>query len=157
MGDAIEAKAVKRVFGDHSKNLFVSSTKGAHGHLLGAAGNLESIFAVKSVATGMVPPTLNLTNVTEDMDLNFVPNKAAVWKNSGRKIALKNSFGFAGTNATLVFAEYMNDEKVVETQEKTDALSYKESILGPSEFLNNFSPTNFEPTKKHFLLVDVEN
>lgn len=156
MGDAIEAKAVKRVFGDHSKNLFVSSTKGAHGHLLGAAGNMESVFAIKAVATGMVPPTLNLSNVTEDMDLNFVPNKAAAWKSQGRKIALKNSFGFAGTNATLVFAEYIDDKKELDREKSEIVLSILPTVE-KNEFINRYRPSNFKPSRKHFVLVDVEN
>ncbi|XP_026468644.1 3-oxoacyl-[acyl-carrier-protein] synthase, mitochondrial-like [Ctenocephalides felis] len=106
IGDAIETRAIKTIFGDHSPELMVSSTKGAHGHLLGAAGNIETVFTVMAIKTGIVPPTINLENLTEDMDLNYVPNKSCDWKSCDKRIALKNAFGFGGTNASLCIGEY---------------------------------------------------
>lgn len=105
LGDAIEIKAIRTLFGDSAKDLAVSSTKGAHGHLLGAAGNLEAIFVVKAIEEGILPPTVNLENV-EDEDINFVPVKSQIWCSKNRRIALKNAFGFGGTNACLCLAEY---------------------------------------------------
>lgn len=108
VGDIIEAKAIKNLFKDHSKNLKISSTKGAHGHLLGSAGNLEIAFTVMSIKEKIIPPTLGF-DATEDevADLNFVPNVAQEWKTEDkRRIALKNSFGFGGTNACICVAEY---------------------------------------------------
>lgn len=110
MGDAIETIAIKKLFGDHSKKLAVSSTKGAHGHLLGSAGNLEAVFTILSVKYGILPPTLNVFKLNKNMDLNYVPNVKQMWitdpKSDKRRIALKNAFGFGGTNASLCFAEY---------------------------------------------------
>lgn len=103
LGDVIEAKAIKTLFGDR-KDLAVSSTKGAHGHLLGAAGNLESVFTIKAVQEGILPPTINLEE-SEDIGLNFVPNTNQKW-NKDRRIALKNAFGFGGTNASLCICNY---------------------------------------------------
>jgi 3-oxoacyl-[acyl-carrier-protein] synthase II len=87
----------------------VSSTKGSHGHLLGAAGNLEAIFALMACREGLVPPTINLENITDDMQgLNYVPNEKQSWTIAKglRRVALKNSFGFGGTNACICIAEY---------------------------------------------------
>jgi len=97
--DAIETKAVKKVFGKHAYNLAMSSTKSMTGHLLGAAGGIESIFTVKALEEGILPPTINHFNPDEECDLHYVPNKA-----EAREItaALSNSFGFGGTNATLI-------------------------------------------------------
>lgn len=106
MGDTIEIKAIKTLFGEYCKDLAVSSTKGAHGHLLGAAGNLETIFTVKGVEEGILPPTVNLEDV-EDDEINFVPVKSQMWCSKNRRIALKNAFGFGGTNACLCIAEYV--------------------------------------------------
>lgn len=108
IGDIIEAKAIKNLFKDHCKNLKISSTKGSHGHLLGSAGNLEIAFTVLSIKEKIVPPTLGFdTTEAEVADLNFVPNVAQQWATgSKRRIALKNSFGFGGTNACICISEY---------------------------------------------------
>lgn len=102
IGDGIESTAIRNLFGDHARNMLVSSTKGAHGHLLGAAGNLESIFAILSCYHGIIPPIINLENPVDD--LNYVAKEPKEWE-SDRRIALKNSFGFGGTNATLCIAQ----------------------------------------------------
>ncbi|XP_052863285.1 3-oxoacyl-[acyl-carrier-protein] synthase, mitochondrial [Anopheles cruzii] len=107
IGDAIEARSIRTLFGEHSTKVAVSSTKGAHGHLLGAAGNLEALFTVLACQHGLLPPTVNLDHITEDMaNIRFVANTSERWDTDRRKIALKNSFGFGGTNACLCIAEY---------------------------------------------------
>jgi len=107
MGDAIEIRAIKRLFKDRVAEIAVSSTKGAHGHLLGAAGNLESVFTIKALEEGILPPTINLEE-SEDAEINFVPNKCQKWQVQSRRIALKNAFGFGGTNASLCFGQYVS-------------------------------------------------
>ena len=103
VGDEIELGAVKRLFGEHAYNLSMSSTKSAIGHLLGAAGAVEAIFSIKAIEDGVAPPTLNLENPSEGCDLDLVANEA---KERPIKTALSNSFGFGGTNATLVFQRF---------------------------------------------------
>jgi 3-oxoacyl-[acyl-carrier-protein] synthase II len=100
LGDEIELGAVKRLFGDHAYKLSMSSTKSAIGHLLGAAGSVEAIYSILAINHGVVPPTLNLDNPSEGCDIDLVPHKA---KEKKVKIALSNSFGFGGTNASLIF------------------------------------------------------
>ena len=100
LGDEIELATVERVFGDHSNGLSMSSTKSAIGHLLGAAGAVESIFSILAMRDGVVPPTLNLDNPSVDSDIDLVPHQA---KEHPVKTVLSNSFGFGGTNASLVF------------------------------------------------------
>ena len=99
-GDVAEAAAVKRAFGDHAKKLAVSSTKSMTGHLLGAAGGIEAVFTVLAIRDQIMPPTINLENQDPKCDLDFVPNTAREGK---IEVALSNSFGFGGTNGTLVF------------------------------------------------------
>lgn len=99
LGDAIEVKAVKRTFGDHAYKLSMSSTKSAIGHLLGAAGSVEAIFCLLALRDQVVPPTLNLENPSEGCDLDFVPKVA---KQRSLKTVVSNSFGFGGTNASLI-------------------------------------------------------
>ncbi|KAJ8912926.1 hypothetical protein NQ315_017256 [Exocentrus adspersus] len=106
LGDAIETRAIKNVFGSHCSNIAVSSTKGAHGHLLGAAGNLEAAFTVKAVEEGILPPTINLETI-EDKEINFVPINSQKWGKCNRRIALKNAFGFGGTNACLCISQFI--------------------------------------------------
>src|SRR4051812_22997051 len=101
LGDEIELGAVKRLFGDHAYKLSMSSTKSAIGHLLGAAGSVEAIFAILAMRDGIAPPTLNLENPSEGCDIDLVPKQA-----KERKIrhVLSTPFGFGGTNASLIFA-----------------------------------------------------
>lgn len=107
LGDAIELKAISTVFKGNVKFLSVSSTKGAHGHLLGAAGNLESLFTILACYDGTLPPTINLKDKCEEgADINCVPNVPLKWI-AEKKVALKNSFGFGGTNACLCIGEYI--------------------------------------------------
>jgi 3-oxoacyl-[acyl-carrier-protein] synthase II len=100
VGDLAECIAVRRAFGDHAGRLAVSSTKSMTGHLLGAAGGIEAVFTVLALRDQVAPPTANLVNVDPACDLDFVPNAARKMAIRG---ALSNSFGFGGTNATLVF------------------------------------------------------
>jgi 3-oxoacyl-[acyl-carrier-protein] synthase II len=99
-GDAAEAQAVKSCFGDAAKKVMVSSTKSMTGHLLGAAGGVEAIFSVLAIRDNVAPPTINLDNPGEGCDLDFVPHTA---RQTRIDAALSNSFGFGGTNGTLVF------------------------------------------------------
>jgi 3-oxoacyl-[acyl-carrier-protein] synthase II len=100
LGDEIELGAVKRLFGDHAYALSMSSTKSAIGHLLGAAGSVEAIFSILALRDQIVPPTLNLENPSESCDIDLVPKTARE-----RRVdhVLTNSFGFGGTNASLIF------------------------------------------------------
>lgn len=100
VGDAIESLAIKRVFKEHAKALWISSTKSMTGHTLGAAGAIESVFCVLALRDQIAPPTINLENPSEDCDLDYVPHKAREGKIS---YILNNSFGFGGTNACLLF------------------------------------------------------
>ncbi len=101
LGDAAEVKAMKLCLGEHAYKLMISSTKSVTGHLLGAAGGVEAIFSVMALHTGIVPPTANLNEPSPDCDLDFVP---LVAREVPIKVAMSNSFGFGGTNGTLIFA-----------------------------------------------------
>jgi len=100
LGDQAETVAVKRALGDHAARIVMSSTKSMTGHLLGAAGGVEAVFTVLSVRDQIAPPTINLTDPDPECDLDYVPNQARQMK---IRLALSNSFGFGGTNATLAF------------------------------------------------------
>jgi len=100
LGDEIELSAVKRLFKEHAYKISMSSTKSAIGHLLGAAGAVEAIYSLLAIQNQVVPPTLNLDNPSEGCDIDLVPHTA---KERKVKLALSNSFGFGGTNASLVF------------------------------------------------------
>ncbi len=106
VGDIAESKTIERIFGnkDSNKKLLVSSTKSMTGHMLGAAGAIEAIFAIETTMNDIVPPTINLENQDEEVgDLDYVANKAREHK---VEYALSNSFGFGGTNAVLIFKKY---------------------------------------------------
>lgn len=103
VGDLQEIQAIKEVFGAHAYQLAVSSTKSAHGHMLGAAGAVEAILTLKAMETGIIPPTLNLEKPSEGCDLNLVPR---VRQERSFRAALSNSFGFGGTNASLVMKKF---------------------------------------------------
>jgi 3-oxoacyl-[acyl-carrier-protein] synthase II len=102
-GDLAETLAIKSVYGDHAKNLAVSSTKSMIGHLLGAAGAVEAIFSVLAIRDRVAPPTINLENPQEGCDLNYV---AGIAQERDINVTMSNSFGFGGTNGTLVFKRF---------------------------------------------------
>ena len=99
-GDVIETRAVKRTFGEHAFDLTVSSTKSMIGHLLGAAGGVEAVFAILAIRDQVVPPTINLHDPDDECDLDYVPHTA---RDTKIDVAMSNSFGFGGTNGTLIF------------------------------------------------------
>ncbi len=103
-GDPLESQAIKKVMKDHAKKVWISSTKSMTGHLLGAAGAVESAFCVKVLETQKVPPTINLENPSPECDLDYVPNTA---RDAAGKIShvMNNSFGFGGTNSCLIFSK----------------------------------------------------
>jgi 3-oxoacyl-[acyl-carrier-protein] synthase II len=103
-GDLAESRAIKKVFGDHAAKLAVSSTKSMTGHLLGAAGGIEAIFSILALRDQVAPPTINLDNLDPDCaGLDYVPHQA---KPMPLEIAMSNSFGFGGTNGTLIFKRF---------------------------------------------------
>ena len=101
--DRIETLAIKNIFGERAKSVAISSTKGVTGHLLGAAGGIESIVCALAIEKSIVPPTMNLENPDPECDLDYVPNKA---RNMTVNTALSNSLGFGGHNATLAFKKF---------------------------------------------------
>ena len=103
LGDLAETIATKTVFGDQAYKVAISSTKSMTGHLLGAAGGVEAIFSLLSIRDGIIPPTINLDNPSDDCDLDYVPNTA---READVNIAISNSFGFGGTNGSLVFRKF---------------------------------------------------
>jgi 3-oxoacyl-[acyl-carrier-protein] synthase II len=103
LNDESENKAVKAVFGEHAYKLAISSTKSMTGHLLGGAGGIEAVYTVLTVHRGMVPPTINYETPDPLCDLDYVPNEA---RKAKVRAAMSNSFGFGGTNASLVFKAF---------------------------------------------------
>lgn len=103
LNDKFETIAMKRMYGDHAYNLKISSTKSMTGHLLGAAGGIEAAFSVLAIKEGIIPPTINLEDSDPDCDLDYVPNKAIKQKVD---VAMSNSLGFGGHNASLVFKSF---------------------------------------------------
>ena len=103
LNDATETKAIKTAFGEHAKKLMVSSTKGNTGHLLGGAGVLEAIISVKAINDLLVPPTINYKVKDEECDLDIVPNEP---RKADIKVAMSNSLGFGGHNATIILRKY---------------------------------------------------
>lgn len=103
LNDKTETKAIKGTFGDYAKDLYISSTKGNTGHLLGAAGAVEAIFTIKAIEEGFIPPTINFEVPDEECDLNVVPNKGI---NKEIKYGMSNSLGFGGQNGTIIFKKF---------------------------------------------------
>lgn len=102
LGDIAETKAIKRLFGEHSKKIMVSSTKSMHGHLLGGAGAVEAVLTILALKEGIIPPTINLDHPDPQCDLDYVPN---VSRKKEIRYALSNGFGFGGTNASICFGK----------------------------------------------------
>ena len=105
LNDVYETKAIKSVFKEKASSIAVSSTKSMTGHLLGGAGGIETVFTALTISEGIIPPTINLEHPDEECDLDYVPNKA---RKMDVKTAMTNSFGFGGTNATLILKKYLN-------------------------------------------------
>jgi len=103
LNDLYESRAVKAVFKDHAYKLAISSTKSMTGHLLGGAGGIETVFSALSVYHDVIPPTINYENPADECDLDYVPNTA---RQNTVNVAMTNSFGFGGTNATLILEKY---------------------------------------------------
>jgi 3-oxoacyl-[acyl-carrier-protein] synthase II len=102
-GDIGESVGIRRTFGDAADSLMISSTKSTTGHLLGAAGVVEAIFSVLAIRDQVVPPTINLDNQDPECDLDYVPNAA---RDARIRTAISNSFGFGGTNGSLIFRAF---------------------------------------------------
>lgn len=110
LNDLYETQAIKSLFGEHAKKLMVSSTKSMTGHMLGATGGVEAIFAVKALHEKIIPPTINLDHPGEECDLDYVPNVA---RHKAISTAMSNTFGFGGVNAVLVFKKF-NESQISE-------------------------------------------
>ena len=104
LNDLYETQAINFLFGEHAKKLMVSSTKSMTGHMLGATGGVEAIFAIKALQEGIIPPTINLDNPGEGCDLDYVPNVA---RHKAINTAMSNTFGFGGVNGVLLFKKYI--------------------------------------------------
>jgi 3-oxoacyl-[acyl-carrier-protein] synthase II len=105
LNDVYETQAIKSVFKEKASSLAISSTKSMTGHLLGGSGGIETVFTALTISEGIIPPTINLDHPDEKCDLDYVPNKA---RKMDVKTAMTNSFGFGGTNATLILKKYLN-------------------------------------------------
>jgi 3-oxoacyl-[acyl-carrier-protein] synthase II len=105
LNDVYETRAIKSVFKEYASSIAISSTKSMTGHLLGGAGGIETVFTALTISEGIIPPTINLDHPDEECDLDYVPNKA---RKMDVKTAMTNSFGFGGTNASLVLKKYLN-------------------------------------------------
>ena len=103
LNDLSETKAVKSLFGDHAYKLAISSTKSMTGHLLGGTGGIEAVYSVLAIKEGMIPPTINYETPDPECDLDYVPNKS---RKTDVKVAMSNSFGFGGTNGSLLFKAF---------------------------------------------------
>jgi 3-oxoacyl-[acyl-carrier-protein] synthase II len=101
--DRAETQAVKQVFGEHARDLAISSTKSMTGHMLGAAGAVEAIYTILALKEGKLPPTINYETPDTECDLDYVPNRC---RNKTITVAMSNSFGFGGTNGVLVFKRF---------------------------------------------------
>jgi 3-oxoacyl-[acyl-carrier-protein] synthase II len=104
MNDKYETQAVKTIFGEHARGLPISSTKSMTGHLLGAAGGIEGAYTALVLQRGVIPPTINYDNPDPECDLDYVPNHA---REAEVRVAMSNSFGFGGTNATIAMRKWM--------------------------------------------------
>jgi 3-oxoacyl-[acyl-carrier-protein] synthase II len=104
LNDLYETRAVKTVFKENAHSVPISSTKSMTGHLLGGAGGIETVFTALTLHHGIIPPTINFENPGEECDLDYVPNVA---RKADVKIAMTNSFGFGGTNASLILARHI--------------------------------------------------
>jgi 3-oxoacyl-[acyl-carrier-protein] synthase II len=105
LNDLSETRAIKKVFHDHAYKLAISSTKSMTGHLLGGAGGIETVFTALAISEGCLPPTINHDQADDECDLDYVPN---VMRKSSVEHAMTNSFGFGGTNASLILSRYRN-------------------------------------------------
>jgi 3-oxoacyl-[acyl-carrier-protein] synthase II len=103
MNDSSETKAIKKLFGEHAYKLAISSTKSMTGHLLGGIGGVEAIYSALTIKNGVIPPTINYENPDPECDLDYVPNVA---RKAQVKVAMSNSFGFGGTNASVLLKAY---------------------------------------------------
>jgi 3-oxoacyl-[acyl-carrier-protein] synthase II len=107
LNDLYETQAIKFLFGEHAQKLMVSSTKSMTGHMLGATGGAEAIFAIKALQESIIPPTINLDNPGEGCDLDYVPKVA---RRKEINTAMSNTFGFGGVNAVLLFKKYSESQ-----------------------------------------------
>jgi 3-oxoacyl-[acyl-carrier-protein] synthase II len=103
LNDLYESRAVKTVFKDHAHKVAISSTKSMTGHLLGGAGGVETVFSALSIYRDIIPPTINYENPAEECDLDYVPNAV---RQASVNVVMTNSFGFGGTNASLILKKY---------------------------------------------------
>jgi 3-oxoacyl-[acyl-carrier-protein] synthase II len=106
INDLYETRAIKAVFKEYAHKVAISSTKSMTGHLLGGSGGIETVFTALAIKNGIIPPTMNMENPGEECDLDYTPNKA---RKADIDIAMTNSFGFGGTNASLILKKYVDN------------------------------------------------